>query len=119
MKIQPTGRYILIELVTPDTGKLITPDKYLNGRASSIGMRINRVVAVGEGLMASDGTIVPLSIEIGDEVILMPDTQMISPSRVFFNCGDVHLVDSKCVAAIVKERDKYMPREIVRGELVA
>ena len=79
MKLQPIGDRVLI-LREPEVkvtkGGIIIPDTYTDKPAAG------KIVAVGEGRLLDDGTIVPCRLKVGDNIMfkrfagmeVMPDT---------------------------------------------
>lgn len=111
MKIVPTGKWILLQAKEPSMGKLVLP----NQKSMTEGMMIHTVIGVGDGRLASDGTRIPHTVEIGDEVILSPNAMMATPNSLLYACEGQNLVDSNDIMAVVKDRGAYMPAKIVQA----
>jgi co-chaperonin GroES (HSP10) len=107
LSIQPKGKFVLIQSIKPDAGAIALADYTAEDakRVHQQGMAIFRVLAVGEGRMASDGTIVPIELKAGDEVILAPDTVIATPHQLLYDMSDQHIVDVGAVVAVVHGRE--------------
>lgn len=120
MKLEPRGKFVVVELVKPDTGKLILLDTKLNGKSNPGSMMVLKIIAVGEGLLVHNGTRVPLELSPGDEVLVTPDTQMITPNPAIYpECENQHIINSENIVAVISGRGEYVPLKIARRELVA
>lgn len=70
MNLKPLYEKIVIEIddkqeIKSETGLSYTKNMSISANSTMIG----KVVAVGEGRLLSDGTIVPLKVKVGDKVV--------------------------------------------------
>ena len=70
MNLKPLYEKIVVELndkqeIRSETGLSYTKNMSISANSTMIG----KVVAVGEGRLLSDGTIVPLKVKVGDKVV--------------------------------------------------
>lgn len=108
IEIRARGKFLLIEAIKPDAGAIAIPDPSPEAiRAHQRGVELYFVRGVGEGRMASDGSITKSEYKIGDEVVLAPDTQITElPALLFgYNGKCMCLVDVTCVMANIDGRD--------------
>ena len=71
VKVQPFGDKVAVQVITEEEtdGLLVKP---VSKESSNKGI----VVAVGEGITLQDGTVKPLSVQVGDKVIFNPNLGM-------------------------------------------
>lgn len=95
MQIIPQGNCILLESRKADIGSIVLPGQAANSKDFNVYI----VRAKGEGRLV-DGVLVPITLQIGDEVII-PNVMELNAQ--LYGAG-LCLANADHVAAVVKER---------------
>lgn len=100
MKLKPLYDKVVVEIadkqeITSSTGLVYHKNMSLSANTTMMGI----VVAVGEGRLMSNGTIVPLKVKVGDKVVY---SKMQGES---YNDGktDYTILSESCITAIAEE----------------
>lgn len=102
MKITPKGNFVLVQAVPLSEifgTKIITP--MLTQLDAE---HVWRVVAVGEGRWTSTGDLIPISVNVGDEIIIFDNSQvpiMRLPSPVYGSGDNMALLEAGHIAGVV------------------
>lgn len=99
MEIIPQGNRVLVERVNLNDTSLVIPKGVdIHGADYDV----CRVVAKGEGRQLDDGTFIPISLSIGDEVVLHPEGVLkLEPSRMYGN-RELAIASVPAIVAVIK-----------------
>jgi chaperonin GroES len=71
-KLKPLGDRVLVKEYKSKEEKRTTSGIIIPETVSSEDVKMGKVVAVGPGLYTQNGAMIPMSVKIGDEVVLPP-----------------------------------------------
>lgn len=71
-KVTPLGDRVLIKEYKTKEDKKTASGIIIPETVSSEDVKLGKVIAVGEGLYTQNGSLIPMSIKEGDEVVLPP-----------------------------------------------
>jgi len=71
-KLRPLGDRVLVKEYKSKEEKRTTSGIIIPETVSSEDVKMGKVVAVGPGLYTQNGSLIPMSVKIGDEVVLPP-----------------------------------------------
>lgn len=90
---KPLGDRVLIEIETEEKtiNGIIIPDTVKMGEN-----RIGKVVSIGEGIYTSEGTLIPMTVKVGDSVMLpggsMNVTTIKLNNKEYYLCREMDLL---------------------------
>jgi len=71
-KLKPLGDRVLVKEYKSKEEKRTTSGIIIPETVSSEDVKMGKVVAVGPGLYTQNGSLIPMSVKVGDEVVLPP-----------------------------------------------
>jgi len=74
-KLKPLGDRVLVKEYKSKEEKRTTSGIIIPETVSSEDVKMGKVVAVGPGLYTQNGSLIPMSVKVGDEVVLPPYDQ--------------------------------------------
>lgn len=124
MRILPQQSRIVVEPI-PDDSKIIIPEGFKDEDGNEHPRPIRwRIVAVGAGRTLENGTVIPIPLEVGDEVVFYGNGAVRLEPRAFYGDRILQVVDYAYVVGKV-ERDpgevvSFVPpaRKIVAAQIV-
>jgi chaperonin GroES len=69
-KLQPLGDRVLVKVVKEDKNKKTKSGIIIPDSVTAEDVKFATVVAVGPGLYTHNGNLIPMTVEVGDEVVL-------------------------------------------------
>jgi hypothetical protein len=107
IELEPRGKWIYVEAVKPDSGKIELPGLKTDRQGTPLQgqIRLYRVLKVGRGMMASDGTIVPHEVQAGDEIVLAGEAPICMPHPIVYGNEDRGFIEPQSICGIVTGRE--------------
>jgi chaperonin GroES len=72
IKSKPLGDRVLVEALPKNEEKTTESGFFIPDSATSEEVKYTSVVAVGDGLFTQAGTLIPMTVKVGDKVVLPP-----------------------------------------------
>jgi chaperonin GroES len=69
---KPLGDRVLVEALPKNEEKTTEAGFFIPDSASTEDVKFTTVIAVGDGLFTQSGTPIPMSVKVGDKVVLPP-----------------------------------------------
>jgi chaperonin GroES len=98
--LSPLGDRVLVQEYKTKEEKRTTSGIIIPETVSSEDVKMGKVIAVGPGLYTQNGTMIPMTVKIGDEVVLPPYGQA---QQMKFGKQEYHLYRESELLGILKE----------------